>query len=206
MFSVVDVFVDVNAEHRFVDVIKACGPVHIEVHTTLAHPFTLTYKHRDRISKHIDEYDWFLYTEDDMTVPPAAMVAHMDMCKRTPRPCSVGFARIVKDTRGVLFFSDVRRPVKRCPAVGKHPCLVECDNAYSAVWMHDGEDTKQLLHHIPRSREQAASSFATRIPCNVLSSNAVVYHTTYSGKGYFKHRAGFHTLPVGNGSTHWACW
>ena len=143
-----------------------------------------------------------------MIIPSNVMTAHMEMCAHIPKPCSIGFTRVVKDMQGELFFSDIRRPLRNCPSVTQKNCLTECNNIYSAVWMHDREDTKKLLQRVPRprSREQAASSpFVTKIPCNISSPNTIVYHTTYSRKGYFKHRDGFHSMRVGNGTTHWVC-
>ena len=130
------------------------------------------------------------------------------MCANIPKPCRIGFTRVVMDMQGEMFFSDIRRPVKKCPIMTEKICLTACDNIYSAIWMHDRKDTKKLLQHVSKlkSREQAASSpFVKKIPCNVSSPDTIVYHTTYSREGYFKHPAGFHSMRVGDGTTHWVC-
>ena len=71
LFSKVDVFVDVNPEHRYLDYLRSCGPVHIVMHANLSHPYNLAHVHRDRIRQQVEdrEFDWFLYTEDDMVIP-----------------------------------------------------------------------------------------------------------------------------------------
>ena len=43
--------------------------VELRVHNDLSHPYNLTWKHRLSMLDNIDNYDYFMYLEDDMLVP-----------------------------------------------------------------------------------------------------------------------------------------
>lgn len=45
------------------------GNIEVMSCQNLPHPFSLTFLHRVRFLANLDEYDWFMYQEDDMEIP-----------------------------------------------------------------------------------------------------------------------------------------
>jgi hypothetical protein len=69
--SNVTIFIDTNSD-KMVDIIQEKyknKSIICHVHTNLSRPFDLTWKHRTHIINNINNYDWFMYAENDMFVP-----------------------------------------------------------------------------------------------------------------------------------------
>ena len=58
----IDIIIDSNVPHDYKGATTS-------VHSNLQHPWHLTWMHRKHFKEEIDNYDWFMYVEDDMDVP-----------------------------------------------------------------------------------------------------------------------------------------
>lgn len=66
----VDIIIDTNTAHvAELNCIKDYNDVIVVTHSNLEHPYHLTACHRSHMLKHLNDYDWFYYTEDDMMLP-----------------------------------------------------------------------------------------------------------------------------------------
>ena len=231
LFSKVDVFVDVNPEHRHLDYLRSCGPVHIVEHANLSNPFSLPHQHRDRIRHQVEDgdYDWFLYTEDDVVVPSVAMRTHMELCQLVPRPCNVGFVRVVDKVAGHVGetrFGDIHgEPRSLCPVWISNQCFVQT-YWYSAVWMYDRIDTqsmvlqsdedkkmekihpqrnqfgKAIYKYNYRSRESAIDG-AYNKSNSLLPCNIIKRNVQVWHDSVFLPDGRFNKKPIFNGANHW---
>jgi len=108
------------------------------VHENLENPMMLTWQHRFYMREHIDEYDWFLYAENDMFLP----VANFNDYKRKFVGLSVlnavpGFIRI-EQKGNELFCSDVvvtNRIRHRNLATVNGERFIKLNAPYHALWI-----------------------------------------------------------------------
>jgi hypothetical protein len=86
------------------------GRMHIIYHDlTNIHPYLLTWKCRDLLQQQKNEYDIFMYTEDDILVPYKAVIYWLDY--HTPlvnKKYNLGFVRIEKNKQEEEFITDIR--------------------------------------------------------------------------------------------------
>jgi hypothetical protein len=62
-----DIIIDVNKKDFALD--KTYSNIRIAHHPDLAHPFDLTWCHRQHFLNHINDYEWVCYIEDDLLIP-----------------------------------------------------------------------------------------------------------------------------------------
>ena len=220
MFKRVDAVIDVNSLNAFQARLQAWTPpssnlprrvfVQVAVHHNLSHPFRTTWAHRTHVAENLQHYDWFLYTEADVFVPATAMRAQVDLALPLYRRNRklLGFTRMVNDTAGRLFFSDVRRPVSQesvftAPGLGTFGVP---DNSYAAAWayprliMRGFYESKDWLPHLRGTqgmRERAGNGWKYGgIVVRLDDLEALrVFHVGKSGEFYAPHH-GFNTLPA----------
>ena len=219
MFQTIDAVIDVNPSNGFQHLLRSWPPnggrrrVHVQVtvHHNMSHPFRTTWAHRAHMQAHLEQYDWFLYTEGDVFVPASAVLAQTQLAlplyTRRHRP--LGFTRMVNDSRGRLFFSDIRRPVSRSTAFSE-PSLgtfAQPDNAYAASWLYpqvvmrafvQSHDWYPVLRTTRGMREKAGVGWRSAgIVVRVDDPAPLrVFHVGKSGIFYPGNRHGFNSLPA----------
>ncbi len=97
----VDIIIDTNEE-----VTTFYKNVKYVTHDNLAHPFYLTWCHRQHIKDNIDKYENFMYVEDDMYVPFENYVNYLENFKILYPKYVPSFVRIEK-AEGEEFISDI---------------------------------------------------------------------------------------------------
>jgi hypothetical protein len=222
-FRRVDAVIDVNPKNAFQEQLRnwrlpltdtrGAGRVWVQVvaHYNLSHPFRTTWAHRAHMQGQLERYDWFLYTEADVFVPGTSVLEQtrlaLPLYARRQKP--LGFTRMVNDTAGRLFFSDIRRPVTRS-SVFSEPGLgafAPPDNSYAAAWMYPqlimrefirSRDWLPVLRTIHGMRERAGRGWGSAgIVVRVDDPAPLrVFHVGKSGVFYNSNRRGFNTLPA----------
>ena len=83
VFEEVRIIIDTNRldslveEESFQEAI-ADGRIRVVVHTRLDHPFHLTWCHRAHIKEYLEDFDVFMYVEDDIDLPIKNMVRYLE--------------------------------------------------------------------------------------------------------------------------------
>ena len=187
------------------------------------HPFYLTTVHRKQIEDCVEDYDWFLYTEDDNLVPFETikqMVTSMEPIYEKSGYL-IGPTRMVFDENKNVFYSDIQRSSRREDVIklfdgddGMGSCyIIKPTNTYSGCWMYPKNIMKEFIGSlewkIPNQkhmiREKMAWGFKKDKRMILLGSlngfpikpkNSFVYHLGFSGDYYLKPTggAGWHTL------------
>lgn len=162
-FDGIDVFVDVNSENVFTQNLTVFGRslrpsklrLEVRVHKDVA-PFRLACAHRSHMEAVLqsgNEYDWFLYTEDDTLVPGRAMTAQLRMAQRVFAATNktLGFVRVVNDSTGLVFYADAHRytpepeaHMVHVPGLGRFATPL---NPYAASWAYP----RSIMHEFVRS-------------------------------------------------------
>ena len=221
-FGKVDVTIDVNDanayQHRLPEWRSfrkdACGTtmrvnVSIAVHRALSHPFRLAWAHREHMLAMLEEYDWFLSLEGDTLVPARAMDAQIALATPLYRRHNMvlGFTRVVNDTQGRSFFSDIVRSASRnsvlaLDGLGK---FVTPTNTYAAVWAYPRNVMRAFVHSADWSaqgksirgmRERAAWGWRHSQIVTLVDNSALrIYHLGKSGP-YLVRERGHNSWPV----------
>ena len=102
--------------------------------------YYLTWKPRKLISKQINDYDVFLYSEDDILIPESALnywIEHKDICKENGY--NLGFLRIeVKEE--VEYLSDLTSKLQKNIDLNNKKFTLNEKNPYCAFWIYDREE------------------------------------------------------------------
>lgn len=116
MFGTIHVVVDCNADNTFVPRLRTFARTlrrvnaEVRLHNLTSSPFLLPWSHRGSMMSKLDEYDWFLYSEEDTFIPAEAMAEQLKWANAiySQHGKLLSFVRVVNDTRGYLFFADLR--------------------------------------------------------------------------------------------------
>jgi len=121
--------------------------VRVDVHTSLSHPFRLTWAHRSHMASVLNSFEYFMYLEDDIYVPPETFNAWLRRSGSLSRRDFVhGFLRVENDYAGRPMASDWRTPAKR-------PAVFEIDGIryirptwfYQACWLYSRETMRRFV-------------------------------------------------------------
>jgi hypothetical protein len=149
-FSEIYIAVDTNSgetkkllEAAGIDFVNA-----VEVHENLEHPFKLTWVHRDRLRAVVDQFDYFMYVEDDILIPPQAIrLWHARLPVLKPLGFLPGFMRVELNRAGELVTSDFRTPAASAlvrTIEGKH--YLDTPYPYQAFWICDKDTMLEFLN------------------------------------------------------------
>ena len=170
------------------------------------HPFRLTTKHRLSMKKEIENYDWFGYSEDDTIIPKETMhyiVSTLpNFYKKENKVYTI--PRMVYNKEGKYFYSDIIKPSPL-----RHPYLSP-SNRFGACWVYSKTIMKNWIEcpsflnfNFPNQnggiRVKMGTGFLEKIAVIPVDKKKKIpllecIHLGYSGKYYFKHKGGFHTL------------
>jgi len=106
-----DIYIHTNQYFRH----KVFPDLNIIVHELPENPFYLTWKCRPIIEKQKDNYDIFMYLEDDIGIPKKAIeywLKYKDECLRSGM--NLGFLRVERNTADGLFYvSDFKKKLEK---------------------------------------------------------------------------------------------
>lgn len=153
----IDVFIDTNsvltneALATLFPVVN--GPKHLDLNVTitphlhLEHPFDLTWVHRQAMEKHLQNYDLFMYLEDDILVPWDSFInLRNDQVLLENTEWIRGALRIEQSHRGVNYLADFKEPMGL-------PQVLDINGRrffrprypYSAFWLYTRTQMKRFL-------------------------------------------------------------
>jgi SAM-dependent methyltransferase len=99
------------------DVPKDFGPdVAVRVGLPSADPWSLPFAHRPLFLERQDDYDIFIYSEDDTEFTEANLEAFLEATRVLPEDCIAGFLRYEKAPDGRTFYSTMHGPYHWDPA------------------------------------------------------------------------------------------
>ena len=105
--------------------------------------YYLTWKPRKLIASQVNDYDIFLYSEDDILIPENAFnywIENKDICQENKY--NVGFLRIeVKDDEEYL--SDLTSKLKNKISIRDQEFFLNEKNPYCAFWIYDNDEMRK---------------------------------------------------------------
>lgn len=170
------------------------------------HPFYLSWKCRDLLKLQKNDYDIFMYIEDDILVPKKAIAYWEKYRVKIPATLNLGFLRIEIDDNGNEYVTDLRNKLNKT----MENYILNDENPYCAFWIYDKEtfgkwvdsslyDIKNIVGY--EIRESSAIGLhglhtnwynATVLPCDENSITRIhpdcrIYHmpNNYIGSGEF---------------------
>lgn len=135
--------------------------ISISVHDKLDHPYHLTWMHRKHFVDNIDNYDWFMYLEDDMDVPYENFKEYTDNFDMLwEQKCVPSFVRVEK-FEGKEFNPDNTSHQHPLFITINKKTFVTLGNPYHAFWIMPQKELKDTMLtnfvRVDTSRETAAS-------------------------------------------------
>jgi hypothetical protein len=139
-FQKIDVTIDTNDSATEDLSLDSYSPlaINIAVHDRLDDPFMLTWQHRQPMADRLDDYDYFMYVEDDILVPFRALQGWLADSRRLHNSnYRRGFLRTELTADNTLVSTD-----QRYKSTAAHFCLVAGrmwfypENPYHAFWFY----------------------------------------------------------------------
>jgi hypothetical protein len=118
------------------------------VHQCLKHPFHLAWMHRKHIRKNLDNYDVFMYVEDDMLVPKENYLNYLHVFDLMWPNYIPSFVR-TEEKDGILYCADsfVRTKINSYDIVEiRGRKFVTLDNPYHAFWIMPQKALKESVN------------------------------------------------------------
>lgn len=211
-FETVDIIIDANVENSWVNELEGVRVVKHDF--SHEHPFFLTTKHRENVKNNIDNYDYFMYIEDDTYIPNATMNHIVSLTPGAWRAGNVlALTRMVTplnvDGNEEIYYSDIRNKFIKSN-LPKLNAVVPMSK-FSASWVYDKAIVKEWVkHHSFMDFSGPLKDGGIRVDMGIgfkekeaivpVDSNkkpkTICFHLGYCGKYYFRHPDGFHTLPL----------
>jgi hypothetical protein len=141
-FAKIDVVVDTNSDETgtLLQAIPTRPGMTLRmcVHDTLAHPYDLTWSHREAIHSRLDDYDYFMYLEDDICVSAAALEAWCeDSIALAPLGYLRGFVRVETNSQGEQVCTDyLKRATGRDVLMLAGRRYLRPHNPYQGFWIY----------------------------------------------------------------------
>lgn len=163
--------------------------VFIYVHTHLKHPYYLTWAHRQHMVKFINEYDYFIYIEDDIDLPFENFLEYLNNFTILFPKYIPSFIR-VEELDENYFIVDVQKQqkLKNSDIVlldGKR--FITLDRPYHAFWIMPVQELKESISidfgSVSIDREASASypiRELNKIPLVMLDDNNKISPLCYS--------------------------
>ena len=115
-FSEIVIVVDTNSPQtaEYIRQADDATPDDVVVHN-LTHPFLLTWAHRAPMRSAVSEFDYFMYTEDDILITPTSVrLWHRNLPSLTKQGYLPGFLKVELNRRGALVSTDFLRRASTC--------------------------------------------------------------------------------------------
>jgi len=125
------------------------GKIWIVYHDlTNEHPFYLSWKCRDLLKKQKDDYDIFMYIEDDILVPHNTLEYWLKYNeKMIEMNYNIGFVRIEIDKNNIEFMTDIHNVQfnKSIELNGEKYCINDI-NPYCAFWIYNKKEFHKFVN------------------------------------------------------------
>ena len=150
-FCKISVVIDTNSEEfKLSDVAITGSHVHcrVEIHERLEHPYLLTWAHRDHIEVNADEYDYYMYIEDDIAVSWDSLNAWRDdQSLLHPLGLLRGFVRTETRKDGALVASDYesRQSLKKVIRI-ENKRFLHTGYPYQAFWIYSKNQLDSFIN------------------------------------------------------------
>jgi len=142
-----ELVVDTNTASAIPYVSALAGVSSIRVWDRLEDPLKLTWMHRSTMAGRVEEFDLFLYIEDDILIAEPAMRLWLREAERlAPLGFMPGLVRVEHNRSGELILSDYVHPAK-------NPKIIEIDGTkflanpfpYQACWLCTREHMRRFV-------------------------------------------------------------
>ncbi|MFV2056325.1 MAG: hypothetical protein ACC707_07635 [Thiohalomonadales bacterium] len=150
-FKQIDLVIDTN-DRKFQHAALALNvPAHVDirvsVHTDLKHPFLLTWAHRENIAEQKNNYDYYMYVEDDIAVSNEALRHwRLDSILLSTHDKIRGFLRSEVDVDKNVMSTDFMKPV-RCREMIKidGKSYLRPKNPYQGFWVYSNKQLELFM-------------------------------------------------------------
>jgi len=134
----------------------------INTHRDLPHPFSLTWMHRQTILNKIDDYDYFMYIEDDMILPFDNFIEYLNNFNTLYNLDSVPSFIRLEEYNQKLFITDITTQQDNRPKLKiNNKIFVNLSQPYHAFWILPQKELKESIRsdffRLDTNRELAAS-------------------------------------------------
>ena len=174
----VHIIVDTNKNFKF------NHNVEIKVHEDLEHPFLLTWVHRKYIYDNINNYDYFIYSEDDMLIPYDNFINYLEdfnlLYNKGFVPC---FIRLEQDNNEYYSTDICETQINRQTVEVNGKTFANLTLSYFAFWIMPKNELQESFKQNRffsitdgRIREEAASYAIwslNKIPVILLNKNEI---------------------------------
>jgi hypothetical protein len=154
-----DIIIDTNksfnffSEHKNISIIE---------HNNLGHPFYLTWMHRKNILHKINDYDFFMYIEDDILLPYENFLYYIENFSKLYEIHSVpSFIRLEEKNNELYIVDLVNLQYNRPTIKFENQTFVNLDAPYHGFWILPQKELKESINENfaiqTDSRETAAS-------------------------------------------------
>ncbi len=138
-----DIYIHTNQYFRH----KVFPDLNIIVHELPENPFYLTWKYRPIIEKQKDNYDIFMYLEDDIGIPKKAIeywLKYKDECLRSGM--NLGFLRVDRNSAdGLYYVTDFKKKLKKTITINGMSYVINNINPYVAFWIYDKKEFNRFI-------------------------------------------------------------
>lgn len=140
----VDIFIHTNVN---ISGFSYSGKLEVVIHDlTNIHPYFLTWKCRELLYKQREDYDVFMYLEDDILVPKQAIEYWLHYSSKLECKYNLGFLRI-ETSNGLEYITDFERgsSLKKTTMICEKNFVVNDVNPYCAFWIYSKKDFALFL-------------------------------------------------------------
>jgi hypothetical protein len=109
------------------------------------HPYKLSWKCRDLLSKQKDDYDYFIYGEDDILIPSKTLDYYISNNEPfVDQGCNLGFVR-VEQNNGQEYPVDINKPLNKSVANDSIEYAINDVNCYCACWIYSKKEFNRFV-------------------------------------------------------------
>lgn len=128
---------------------KDLGPdVEVVVQPPTAHPWTFPFPHKQMFADRLEEFDLFIYSEDDMPVTQRNLDAFLAVTRVLPADEIAGFIRSETDTNGEAYCPEAHGEFHWDPAsvrVREHYTFASFTNDHAAAYVLTRDQLKRAI-------------------------------------------------------------
>jgi SAM-dependent methyltransferase len=155
LLQVLDVYRNMRSFHvdivLIVDRPRDLGDdLHYLVGAPTADPWSLPFRHRQLFAERIDDYDLFIYSEDDTLVEERHLDTFVELTRRLPSELVTGFLRYELDEHGHRSYNDLDYGFHFDPTSARlvdGVLVAEHTNPHAAMWMLTREQLRRVVDH-----------------------------------------------------------
>lgn len=153
------IIIDCNQDLNF---FEEYDNIIVKTHNNLSHPFHLTSVHRLTMVDEIDNFDYFMYVEDDMLVPYQNFLEYINNFDELYKlNCVPSFVRI-EELNGVEYIVDLTSRQVDGSKIGiNSKTFISLNQPYHAFWILPNKELKESINDnftiVHPNRELSAS-------------------------------------------------